>query len=87
MYTITYNTTAADAGQFVGVSTSNISTANSTGNGNGFGDYLQTDNYTLAITMVPEPATRVAGMLIVGMGAGIVVTRRRKRTLSKNLPV
>ena len=80
MFTLTYNTTAADVGNDVGISIENTATTAA----NSFANF---DNFDLAITTVPEPETWVAGLLTVGMAAGLIITRFRKQTLSKSVPV
>ena len=73
-YTLTYTATAANAGQYVGVEIANTAAA---------GSFLNTDNYDLAITSVPEPGTSC--VVVMGAGVALLVIRRRKQALSKRL--
>ena len=71
-YTLTATVPAGDAGDYVGISTSNTAAA---------GNYLQTDNYTLAV--VPEP--RTYAMVIVGALTLLGAAYRRKQTLGHSV--
>ena len=78
MFSLTYTAGAADVGKDVGIFFANAGVTNT---------FINTDNYTLAITTsaVPEPGTY--GLVIMGAVAGFLVIRRRKQVLSKCLPV
>ena len=71
-YSLTTTVPAADAGDYVGVSTVNTAAT---------GNYLQTDNYTLAVTAAAVPEPRTYGMIIVGALALLGAAYRRKQTL------
>ena len=76
MFSLTYTAGAADVGKDVGIFFNNAGATNT---------FINTDNYVLAVTSaVPEP--RTYGMVIMGVvGGALLVIRRRKQTLSRNL--
>ena len=78
MFSLTYTAGAADVGKDVGIFFANAGATNT---------FINTDNYDLSITTpagaVPEPGTSC--LVIMGMAGALLVIRRRKQTLSRNL--
>lgn len=64
-FTLTYAATAADVGNYVGLTFGNSGTA-----------FIGADDFTLTVTQVPEPSTYAC--IIIGVG-GLLLVRRSRR--------